>query len=96
MLLERPVKLFTIVHCLNVAQRMQVNSNFQLNMYKVNGLNCWVFSPTGLYVILQLPSGLSITWDGNNFVELNAHQSLQSKLCGLCGNYNGNKSDDFA
>ncbi|XP_069753310.1 kielin/chordin-like protein isoform X2 [Narcine bancroftii] len=50
---------------------------------------------SGLYFTLKLPGGLSITWDGNNFVELNAHQSLQSRMCGLCGNFNGNKSDDF-
>ncbi|XP_078077361.1 kielin/chordin-like protein [Mustelus asterias] len=50
---------------------------------------------SGLYAILKLPEGLSITWDGKGFVEINVPESLQSRMCGLCGNFNGNSSDDF-
>ncbi|XP_055505642.1 kielin/chordin-like protein [Leucoraja erinacea] len=78
---------------LSTGSLIQVNNTEVELTYSASNIS---IHHSGLYVILQLPSGLSITWDGNNFVELNAHQSLQSKLCGLCGNYNGNKSDDFA
>uniref|UniRef100_UPI00398ED5C1 kielin/chordin-like protein isoform X4 n=1 Tax=Pristiophorus japonicus TaxID=55135 RepID=UPI00398ED5C1 len=50
---------------------------------------------SGLYVILRSLEGLSITWDGNSFIEINVPGSLQSRMCGLCGNFNGNSSDDF-
>ncbi|XP_072129223.1 kielin/chordin-like protein [Mobula birostris] len=67
------------------------NTEMELN-YSTSSISIY---HSGLYVILKLPAGLIITWDGNNFVELNAQESLQSKMCGLCGNFNGNKSDDF-
>ncbi|XP_041052589.1 kielin/chordin-like protein [Carcharodon carcharias] len=50
---------------------------------------------SGLYATLKLPEGLSVTWDGKSFVEINVPESLQSRMCGLCGNFNGNSSDDF-
>ncbi|XP_067849825.1 kielin/chordin-like protein isoform X2 [Heptranchias perlo] len=50
---------------------------------------------SGLYVILKSPVGLGITWDGNSFIEINVPESLQSRMRGLCGNFNGNSSDDF-
>ncbi|XP_062918207.1 kielin/chordin-like protein isoform X1 [Mobula hypostoma] len=67
------------------------NTGMELN-YSTSSISIY---HSGLYVILKLPAGLIITWDGNNFVELNAQESLQSRMCGLCGNFNGNKSDDF-
>ncbi|XP_048463240.1 von Willebrand factor C and EGF domain-containing protein-like [Rhincodon typus] len=51
---------------------------------------------SGIYVILNLLEGLSITWYGKGFVEINVPESLQLRICGLCGNLNGNSSDDFA
>ncbi|XP_067902931.1 kielin/chordin-like protein isoform X2 [Heterodontus francisci] len=50
---------------------------------------------SGLYAILKLPEGLTITWDWKSFVEIDVPESLQSRMCGLCGNFNGNSSDDF-
>ncbi|XP_043562077.1 von Willebrand factor C and EGF domain-containing protein-like isoform X2 [Chiloscyllium plagiosum] len=50
---------------------------------------------SGIYVTLNLLEDLSITWYGKGFVEINVPESLQSRMCGLCGNWNGNSSDDF-
>ena len=46
------------------------------------------------HVILTI-HGVRIFWDGAFRVEVTVSKMWQNKLCGLCGNYNSNASDDF-
>ena len=39
--------------------------------------------------------GVRIFWNGARRVKVTVSQLWQNKLCGLCGDYNGNKNDDF-
>jgi len=47
-----------------------------------------------LHVILST-SGVRISWDGFYYVAVTVSTSWRGRLCGLCGNYNGNPNDDF-
>ena len=47
------------------------------------------------YVLLKIGFPLAISWDGSWRVDITASSSWQGQLCGLCGNYNNNASDDF-
>ena len=47
-----------------------------------------------LHVILT-NYGVSIFWDGRHRVEVKVSNKWQGKLCGLCGNYNSDRTDDF-
>eukprot|EP00095_Tigriopus_kingsejongensis_P012565 maker-scaffold257_size234952-snap-gene-1.18 protein:Tk12565 transcript:maker-scaffold257_size234952-snap-gene-1.18-mRNA-1 annotation:"bmp-binding endothelial regulator protein" len=49
----------------------------------------------GYRVVLRTNTGVRIIWDGVSFLELTVPPQYQNKLCGLCGNFNGNSSDDF-
>ena len=45
--------------------------------------------------VLLGTQGIKIFWDGQNRVEVTISTSWQGKLCGLCGNYNDDATDDF-
>ena len=46
------------------------------------------------HVLLGM-QGIKIFWDGVNRVEVTVSSSWQGRLCGLCGNYNNDSTDDF-
>nr|CAD7417696.1 unnamed protein product [Timema poppensis] len=47
-------------------------------------------------IVVYTKLGIKILWDGNSFLEVSAPTSYKGKLCGLCGNFNNKKRDDFA
>ena len=54
-----------------------------------------IVTKVGDYTTVDMRSGLTISWDGQNSVYLRISSLSQGKTCGLCGNYNGNKDDDL-
>jgi len=46
------------------------------------------------HVILST-SGVRVSWDGLYRVEVTVSTSWRGRVCGLCGNYNGDPTDDF-
>ena len=45
-------------------------------------------------LVLPLPDVL-IRWDGVQQVEIHVSDALSSRLCGLCGTFDGNADNDF-
>ena len=39
--------------------------------------------------------GIKVSWDGSYYVDVTVSTSWRGRLCGLCGNYNNNPTDDF-
>ena len=39
--------------------------------------------------------GLRVKFDGDHQVEVTLPSPYKGRVCGLCGNYNGNPADDF-
>ena len=48
-----------------------------------------------LYTLLTITHPIAISWDGSYRVDITPSSNWQGKLCGLCGNYNNDRSDDF-
>ncbi|XP_061434462.1 mucin-5B-like [Lethenteron reissneri] len=49
----------------------------------------------GLYLVVSTAVGLTLTWDRRTSLTLSLPASYQGRVCGLCGNNNGDVSDDF-
>ena len=47
------------------------------------------------YILLTISYPIAISWDGSHRVDITPSSSWKDMLCGLCGNYNDDNSDDF-
>ncbi|XP_071489782.1 uncharacterized protein [Diadema antillarum] len=45
--------------------------------------------------VMKTPFGLRVWWDGESSVRVEVPDHFQGKLCGLCGNFNGEGEDDL-
>ncbi|XP_010075061.1 PREDICTED: zonadhesin-like, partial [Pterocles gutturalis] len=52
-------------------------------------------SLSGQYVVVTTDFGLNVRFDGDHRAEVTLPSTYMSKVCGICGNYNGHKADDF-
>ncbi|KAM9673112.1 mucin-19 isoform 1-T1 [Trichechus inunguis] len=57
--------------------------------------NTYSIHTVGLYLILKFVSGLTLIWDKNTRVSVILDPRWNGKVCGLCGNSNGDLKDDF-
>ncbi|KAG7469170.1 hypothetical protein MATL_G00126120 [Megalops atlanticus] len=49
----------------------------------------------GSNIVVQTDFGLRVLYDAVYYVEVVVPSTYQGKMCGLCGNYNGNGGDDY-
>ncbi|KAG8540508.1 hypothetical protein GDO81_019163, partial [Engystomops pustulosus] len=56
------------------------------------GINIFL---SGHDVLVTTAFGLHVRFDGNHRVVVTIPHEYADKVCGLCGNFNGNKTDDF-
>ncbi|XP_076987983.1 IgGFc-binding protein [Tamandua tetradactyla] len=50
---------------------------------------------TGMQAVVELDFGLVVTYDWDHQLAVSLPARFQDQVCGLCGNYNGNPTDDF-
>ncbi|TRZ04121.1 hypothetical protein DNTS_030274 [Danionella cerebrum] len=50
---------------------------------------------SGNFVTILFSFGVNLQYDWNHFLMVSLPNSFMNKVCGLCGNFNGDPSDDF-
>ncbi|XP_077066438.1 mucin-5AC-like [Siphateles boraxobius] len=48
-----------------------------------------------LYIVIEVEDLLNLIWDTKTSVMIQLHPKLKGKVCGLCGNFDGNANNDF-
>lgn len=81
-------------HQLCVLLSRQVNGSL-VSIPFVTGLSTKIFSQEGFLVIDSSPD-IQIRYNGFNVIKVTLGERLQNKVCGLCGNFNGDRTDDYA
>lgn len=51
--------------------------------------------PSGFYTVVSTEFGLRVKFDGDHRVDVSLPSTYEGEVCGMCGNYNGDPSDDF-
>eukprot|EP00062_Callorhinchus_milii_P025595 gi/632986747/ref/XP_007910409.1/ PREDICTED: IgGFc-binding protein-like [Callorhinchus milii] len=50
---------------------------------------------SGIYSVVETDFGLVVKFDGNHHLEIKVPSTYFGKLCGMCGNYNQDQSDEL-
>ncbi|XP_072277618.1 mucin-5B-like [Pyxicephalus adspersus] len=49
----------------------------------------------GIYLVIEADNGLILMWDRKTSIFIKLSKEFEGKVCGLCGNYDGNGNNDF-
>ncbi|XP_075422974.1 mucin-5AC-like [Ascaphus truei] len=49
----------------------------------------------GIYLVIEADNGLILMWDKRTSIFIKLSSDFEGKVCGLCGNYDGNGNNDF-
>ncbi|XP_033465892.2 zonadhesin, like isoform X3 [Epinephelus lanceolatus] len=72
---------------------VQVNgTNVNLPVSPAPGVS--VFK-SGKHYTVSMNFGVTVRYDGNHFMDIKVIKDYKDKLCGLCGDYDGDAKDDF-
>ena len=76
-----------------VAVVRQVNGT-PVSVPFVTGLMTRLSTSEG-FLVIDTPQDIQIRYNRFNTLSITMGQRLQNKVCGLCGNFNGDPSDDY-
>ena len=72
--------------------RVKVNGEYVMLPFAKDSL---IVSQGRHTVAVSLGNGVKVVWDGDSYLEVTIPPSFKNKMCGLCGNFNNNPSDDL-
>ncbi|XP_048368680.1 alpha-tectorin isoform X2 [Sphaerodactylus townsendi] len=90
-----PVYFYINEEQILISDRNTVKVNgTQVTVPFVTGLSTKIYSMEGFLVIDTSPD-IQIHYNGLNVIKISIGERLQNKVCGLCGNFNGDRTDDY-
>ncbi|XP_051017994.1 IgGFc-binding protein-like [Acomys russatus] len=74
-------------------RKLQVDGEMVMLPFQLDSL--LLIHLSGTAVVVHTTSGIALLFDGNSFLRLHVPAAYAGALCGLCGNYNKDPSDDL-
>ncbi|XP_029934021.1 alpha-tectorin-like isoform X1 [Myripristis murdjan] len=71
-----------------------VNGTFASTPFSLRNGSIQVYQ-SGFSVVVSTDFGLVVSYDANHYVRISVPYSYQNATCGLCGNFNNHRGDDF-
>ena len=67
------------------------------SLSRIKASGKFIILHSGVYVIVKTSIGLTVFWDRrtNVYIEISPNSNFWGKVCGLCGNFDGDMSNDF-
>ncbi|XP_014350371.1 alpha-tectorin, partial [Latimeria chalumnae] len=78
---------------INTSSNVKVNGT-PVSVPFVTGLLTKIYSEEG-FLVIDTVQDIQIKYNGFNLLKISISERLQNKVCGLCGNFNGDMSDDY-
>ncbi|XP_058260767.1 alpha-tectorin-like [Hemibagrus wyckioides] len=72
----------------------KVNGTFAATPFSLRNGSIQVYR-SGFFVVISTAFGLVVTYDAYSYVTINVPYDYQNSTCGLCGNFNYQREDDF-
>lgn len=84
----------SLTHLTYLLVFLQVNGDFAATPFFLNNNTVQVYE-SGFSVIVSTNFGLEVSYDTNSYVRISLPYTYQNATCGLCGDFNGIRQDDF-
>ncbi|KAM9302201.1 mucin-2-like [Gastrophryne carolinensis] len=61
----------------------------------IGGVVPYTVRHMGIYLVIEADNGLVLMWDKKTSIYIKLSNDFEGKVCGLCGNYDGDGNNDF-
>eukprot|EP00096_Caligus_rogercresseyi_P014014 TRINITY_DN6566_c0_g1_i1.p1 TRINITY_DN6566_c0_g1~~TRINITY_DN6566_c0_g1_i1.p1 ORF type:complete len:413 (-),score=116.73 TRINITY_DN6566_c0_g1_i1:591-1829(-) len=79
----------------SLLQKMRVKINGKRVSLPYIKLGTLSIMQDGYRIVLRTNEGVRVLWDGISFLEVALPPKYRNRVCGLCGNFNGDNRDDL-
>ncbi|KAI3376838.1 hypothetical protein L3Q82_000413 [Scortum barcoo] len=87
---SKTIKIF-----LGSAELILTEGNYQLLSSGNEETVQFHYSTMGIYLVIEASNGLILMWDRKTSLIIKLSPRYKGRVCGLCGNYDGNANNDF-
>ncbi|KAF6357738.1 zonadhesin [Rhinolophus ferrumequinum] len=88
------IDVFDSLVTLKKGHRVLINGK-QVTLPSTSQIRGVSISASGVYTVLSIHIGLQVKFDGSGFLEIKLPRAYYGKVCGMCGNFNGEEEDEL-